>query len=294
MPKDIEGLVLKRIGGFHYVQTELGQIYECSIRGKAKEQGIVVGDRVMIKETEADRGVVERILPRSVELIRPAVANVDQVLLVMSYNRPQPSLKLLDRLLVQIEYHHLSAVIVLNKCDLASCEIIEQIDKGYPDIGYPVIHASAKKGRGVDDILTEMQGKISVLSGPSGVGKSSLLNTLIPETNMRTQEVSEKIGRGRHTTRHAELFPLPMGGWIADTPGFSTVDTPSIKREQLADLFVEFERYSNNCRFKDCLHNKEAHCGVRQAVEKGQIMASRHQSYLTLLEEVIQSERWYK
>ncbi|MGE5416934.1 MAG: ribosome small subunit-dependent GTPase A [Acidobacteriota bacterium] len=292
MSKDIEGLVLKRIGGFHYVQTELGQIYECSIRGKAKEQGILVGDRVIIKETQVDHGVVEQILPRSVELIRPAVANVDQVLLVMSYNRPLPSLRLLDRLLVQVEYNNLSAVIILNKCDLASCEIIEQIDKGYPEMGYPVIHASAKKGRGLADILSNMKGKISVLSGPSGVGKSSMLNMLIPDTNMKTQEVSEKIGRGRHTTRHAELFPLPMGGWIADTPGFSTVDTPSIKREQLADLFIEFERYSPNCRFKDCLHHKEAQCGVRQALEKGQILASRYQSYLTLLEEVIQSERW--
>lgn len=228
------------------------------------------------------------------ELHRPAVANVDQIVLVMSFNLPSPNLRLLDRMLVLSEYHGLPLLIILNKLDIPPHQVVEDIIKNYPLIGYPVIQTSARENRGIDDLLEMMAGHISVLAGPSGVGKSSLLNCLAPGISRRVQEVSTKIGRGRHTTRHVELFPLSTGGWVADTPGFSNLDLPEIKREELASMFIEFRAPSEECRFADCLHEKETDCGIKSAVEEGLITASRYQSYLALLEEVKERERYYR
>lgn len=290
----INGLVLKRYSGFYYVQGPDGELFECKLRGKLQDDVILVGDRVQFTPTEKGKGIVERVLPRDVQLRRPAIANVNQVLVVMSFDQPEPNLKLLDRLLILIENLNLAAVIVLNKCDLPGNETAAIIREYYRRIGYPVIVTSAANGTGVEVLNNAMSGKISVIAGPSGVGKSSLLNLLVPGQELKTGEVSRKLRRGRHTTRHVELFPLPSGGWVADTPGFTVVDNPPIKREELAPLFIEFAGPAGNCRFADCLHSGEVDCGVKAAVRDGTILASRYQNYLTILGEIIEQERCYR
>ncbi|MGE5544643.1 MAG: ribosome small subunit-dependent GTPase A [Bacillota bacterium] len=288
------GLVLKRYSGFYYVQHPDGELFECKLRGKVKDGVILVGDRVRIQQTGAGQGIIEEVLPREVELIRPAIANVNQVMVVMSFDQPPPNLKLLDRLLIMIEHLNLAAVTVLNKCDLPGDRTVETIREYYPRIGYPVILTSTMISVGVPDLLAAMREKITVFAGPSGVGKTSLLNLLIPGRGLKTGQVSHKLGRGKHTTRHAELFPLPSGGWVADTPGFTVVDNPVIKREELSRLFREFAGPAKDCRFPDCLHSGEVDCGVKDAVEDGTILLSRYQNYRTILTEVIERERCYR
>jgi ribosome biogenesis GTPase len=289
-----EGLVLKRYSGFYYVQDTNEQLLECKLRGKVKKDIILVGDRVRITRTGEGQGIIEEVLPRSVELVRPAIANVNQAVVVMSFDQPTPNLKLLDRLLILIEHLALGAVIVLNKCDLPGNQTVEMIIDYYQRIGYPVIQTSTTIGAGLTELTASMIGKITVIAGPSGVGKTSLLNLLVPGRELKTGEVSHKLGRGKHTTRHVELFPLSSGGWVADTPGFTVVDNPPIKREDLSRLFIEFAGPAEECRFLDCLHSGEVDCGVKDAVKDGLILNSRYQNYLTILEEVIERERCYR
>ena len=291
---NIYGLVLKRYSGFYYVQDSNEELFECKLRGKVKNEVILVGDRVRITLTDTGQGIIEEILPRSVELIRPAIANVNQVMVVMSFDRPVPNLTLMDRLLIMIEHLNLAAVIVLNKCDLPGNQTVETIKAYYQRIGYPVIPTSTTIKAGLSELLAAMNGKITVIAGPSGVGKTSLLNLLVPGCELKTGQVSTKLGRGKHTTRHVELFHLPAGGWVADTPGFTVVDNPPIKRAELGLLFREFAGPTENCRFIDCLHSGEIDCGVKEAVTDGLILASRYQHYLTSLAEVIERERCYR
>ncbi|NLW62865.1 MAG: ribosome small subunit-dependent GTPase A [Syntrophomonadaceae bacterium] len=290
----VNGLVLKRYSGFYYVQGPDGELLECKLRGRLQDDVILVGDRVEYRPTEKGKGIIERVLARDVQLKRPAIANVNQVLVVMSFEQPVPNLKLLDRLLILIENLNLNAAIVLNKCDLPGNEIVATIREYYHRIGYPIIVTSAATGKGLEELSDAMNGKITVIAGPSGVGKTSLLNLLVPGQELKTGQVSRKLGRGRHTTRHVQLFPLPFGGWVADTPGFTVVDNPPIKREELAPLFIEFAEPSAKCRFLDCLHSGEVDCGVKDAVRDGTILASRHQNYLTILGEIIEKERCYR
>ncbi len=288
------GLVLKRYSGFYYVQDAKEETIECKLRGKVKNQVILVGDRVRFTRTEEDKGIIEEVMPRSVELVRPAIANVNQVLVVMSFDQPPPNINFLDRLLILIENLNLEAVIVLNKCDLSSNQEVENIKKHYPRIGYPVLLTSSTMKVGLLDLFQTMSGKISVVAGLSGVGKTSLLNMLFSGWELKTGQVSTKLSRGKHTTRHVELFPLPAGGWVADTPGFTVVDTPAIKREDLSCLFKEFVEPARECRFVNCLHSGERDCGVKKAVKNGLILTSRYQNYLTSLTEVIEKERCYR
>lgn len=291
--KEPDGLVIKRFSGYYYVANDSG-IFECKLRGKVKDQVILAGDRVRISVIEPLKGIIEEVLPRDMEMTRPAIANVDQVLIVMSFDRPAPNLQLLDRLLLMTEYQGLAASIALNKCDLQGGTLIDDIIALYRKIGYQVILTSTREKIGMKDLAAYLAEHITVIAGPSGVGKSSILNLIVPGSESKTQEVSRKIGRGRHTTRHAELFMLPGGGWIADTPGFSVVETPPMKREQLAGYFIEFENHAAECRFSDCLHSGEKDCGVKSAVEAGEIASTRYESYLCFLDEVIQKERCYK
>lgn len=288
------GLVLKRYSGFYYVQSHNGELIECKLRGKVKDGVILVGDRVRVKPTGEGQGIIEEVLPRAVELIRPAIANVNQVMVVLSFDQPAPNLKLLDRLIILIEHLALSLVIVLNKCDLPDNQMTETIKEYYQRIGYPVILTSTTICKGLPEVLTAMSGRITVITGPSGVGKTSLLNLLVPGRGLKTGQVSRKLGRGKHTTRHVELFPLSSGGWVADTPGFTVVDNPLIKREELSGLFIEFAGAAERCRFIDCLHSGETDCGVKDAVKDGTILTSRYQNYLTILAEVIEKERCYR
>lgn len=289
------GLVIKRYSGFYYVQLASTEIIECKLRGKVKDSPILVGDRVGLSLSGEKEGIIEEVMPRTMELLRPPVANVDQIIVVMSTRSPAPSLQLLDRLLVQAEHRGLQTVLAVNKCDLGlDNPAVATIREYYPLIGYQVILTSARDGTGIEVLREAMEGHINVLSGPSGVGKSSLLNQIIPGLTMQTGEVSKKIGRGKHTTRHVELVPLPGRGLVADTPGFSSVDLPEIRREELASLFAEFETPSETCRFKDCMHFKEIDCGVKSAVSDGSVSTSRHQNYLEMLGELMERERCYR
>lgn len=289
-----EGTILKGFSGFYYVQTEEG-ILECSLRGRYRlsDQRFLPGDSVRVKPVGAGKGVIEEVLPRRTELVRPPVANVEQAIVVMAADNPSPDMSLLDRLLIVIEAAGVVPVICWNKADLARTEDLEDIATLYKRAGYPVLVTSAKTGLGLDGLGERMSRGISVLAGPSGVGKSSLLNALQPGLKLKTGQVSDKLGRGRHTTRHVELLPLDSGGLVADTPGFSRLEIPTVAKEEVDRLFPEMEPYLSQCRFTSCLHRQEPQCAVREAVERGEVEARRYARYLEFLEEVIARERRY-
>lgn len=289
-----EGIIVRAYAGFYYVKVDQS-IWECKVRGRLRlnQEKILPGDRVEINETAPGKGVVERVLPRIRELLRPAVANVQQVVIVMSLTQPEPNLGLLDRLLVLSETERLEPLIVLNKADLVTESVTGDLVGIYRRAGYPVVATSACKGTGINELRGYLQDQISILAGPSGVGKSSLLNAIQPGLALRTGLVSQKIGRGRHTTRYVELMPLEAGGLVADSPGFSVLSLPSLKREELSSYFREMDELIGTCRFNSCLHRSEPDCAVKQALEQGRIDDRRYQSYLTLLQEVITNEQRY-
>ncbi len=289
----VEGLVLKNYGGFYYVQDAKLDIYECKLRGKIK-QAVLTGDKVLFTPLEQGRGILETVQPRRNELQRPRIANVDLLLIVMAHNQPAPSLALLDRLLVNASYNELTPYIILNKMDLPEEENASIITTYYPRKGFNLIKSSVRNNIGIDSIKESIANRIAVLAGPSGTGKSSLLNLLEEGAGIKTQDVSKKIGRGRHTTRHVELYPLSSGGWIADTPGFSVLDPPDMESRELSSHFPEFHSFSNECRFGDCLHYGEKDCAVKEAVKENIIAEFRYRNYLTLLEELIKNERCYR
>ena len=290
-PTQEEGLIIKNFSGFYYVQDNNDQIYECKIRGKVKDK-VMSGDRVRFTRLEEGRGILEKVLPRQNQLDRPRVANVTRVLIVMACDQPKPDLTLLDRLLFLSLFNRITPYIILNKCDLPMDRSAESIISYYPAT-FRVFLTSARQGIGLEALSQAIVDQIAVFAGPSGAGKSSLLKMLNGESRVVTQEVSSKIGRGRHTTRHVELYTLSPGGWIVDTPGFSVLDMPSLRREETADYFPDFSAYKSECRFNNCLHYKEQECGVRAAVSNQSILPSRYQNYVAMLEEIIAKERNY-
>ena len=287
----IQGTLMKGYAGFYYVYAD-DRVWECSLRGRfrVKKQDFIPGDQVQILPGTGDKATIEKVLERKNSLIRPTIANVDQVVLVFAGKNPDPDYNLLDRLLVQAEKTELDILIVFTKLDLLDSKN-NPIDDYYRSLEYSLINVSNKTKEGIEDLYPFFKDKISVLAGPSGAGKSSLINSLDPSKSLKTGEVSSKIGRGRHTTRHVELISI-AGGLAADTPGFSSLYLTDMKREELQDYFSEFWNH-RNCRFKSCLHDKEPDCGVKDAVEKGLILESRYQHYLQFLKEVIDNERKY-
>lgn len=287
----MKGKIIKGIGGFYYVKTSDGLI-ECKARGKFRHKDMkpMVGDDVEI-EVNNGKGVIEEIFERKSELIRPTVANVTQAFVVFAVKNPDINFDLLNRFLILCEHNNIEAIVCLNKVDLVSEEEREAIKQKIVDIGYEVLYINAKKGIGVEKLREKLANNETVLCGPSGAGKSTLINTLTEKYHMETGEVSEKIGRGKHTTRHSELIDV-TDGYIVDTPGFSTLEVNFIEKEELRYSFPEFEEYNNSCKFRGCLHYKEPNCAVKNAVEEGKINKYRYEFYIRTLEEKMDGRKY--
>ncbi len=286
------GIIIKALSGFYYVKTET-EIYSCKARGNFRQKGIspLVGDRVKIT-TECDlTGTVEEIFPRKTCLERPPVANIEKLFIVSSFDNPSPNTLVIDKMTVLARHKGIEPIIVFNKCDMGDFSHFKEI---YEKAGFKTFVISAVTGEGVDELKQELSGSISAFTGNSGVGKSSLLNFLLGEEIIPTGDVSEKLGRGKHTTRHTQIYPLSFSGFVADTPGFSSIEAGNdySLKEHLAECFEDFSKFTENCRFSTCSHTKEKDCAVIEAVEKGEIQKSRHESYIQLFEELKDLKEW--
>lgn len=287
---------MKGIAGFYYVHVEGYGVYECKAKGIFRKEGVkpLVGDNVELDVLdEAEKlGNVRQILPRKSELLRPAVANVDQALVLFAIVKPNPNFNLLDRFLIHMERQQLPTVICFNKEDIASDQEKEALRRSYETCGYQVLFISVLENRGVEQVKTILEGKTTTLAGPSGVGKSSLINRLAPHISMETGEISEKIARGRHTTRHSEIIPLGRETYIMDTPGFTSLAIPDITKEELGGYYPEFREYEPFCKFRGCAHLSEPSCGVKEAVEAGKISQVRYENYKILYRELQETKRY--
>lgn len=286
----MQGKIVKGISGFYYVHVVESGIYECKAKGIFRQQKMkpLVGDDVEIDiiSEEKKTGNVAAILPRKNALIRPAVANVDQALLIFAAASPNPNFNLLDRFLVMMGRQDVPVILCFNKCDLITEEQQQEIASIYEASGCKILFVSAKKELGLNALQKILEGKTTTVAGPSGVGKSSLINLLAPEACMETGEISKKIERGRHTTRHAELIQLKGDGYIMDTPGFSSLYLPEMEKEELQDCYPEFAAYEPYCRFQGCSHISEPDCGVKEALSEGKIHPVRYENYCQLYGEL--------
>ena len=286
----MQGKIVKGISGFYYVHVVGTGIYECKAKGIFRQQKMkpLVGDDVEIDiiSEEKKTGNVAAILPRKNALIRPAVANVDQALLIFAAASPNPNFNLLDRFLVMMGRQDVPVILCFNKCDLITEEQQQEIAAIYEASGCKILFVSAKKELGLKELQEILEGKTTTVAGPSGVGKSSLINLLAPEACMETGEISKKIERGRHTTRHAELIQLKGDGYIMDTPGFSSLYLPEMEKEELQDCYPEFAAFEPYCRFQGCSHISEPDCGVKEALSEGKIHPVRYENYCQLYGEL--------
>ncbi len=284
------GKITKGIAGFYYVYGEDGVLYECKAKGIFRKDGIkpLVGDDVTISVLDAEKkvGNLEEILPRKSELLRPAVANVDQALVLFAAAKPAPNFNLLDRFLIRMGLERIPVLVGFNKAELVTKEQEEEMKAIYQSAGYPVYFFSVKERTGLEKLQEALEGKTTTLAGPSGVGKSSLLNFLCPQAEMETGDVSRKIERGRHTTRHAELFVRRQRTYVMDTPGFSSLYINEIEAPDLWFYFPEMREAEKECRFTGCCHMEEPDCGVKQRVEAGVISRQRYESYRQLYTEL--------
>lgn len=285
----MQGKIIKGIAGFYYVYTTAGLV-ECKAKGIFRKDKIkpLVGDNVeiqIIDEKELTGNII-RILPRNNALIRPASANIDQALVIFAIVKPNPNYNLLDRFLITMEKQGLPSIICFNKKDIATPEEEEELRKAYGGCGYQVLLVSGAKEEGMEEIRHCLQGKTTVVAGPSGVGKSTIINALYPQANMETGEISKKIERGKHTTRHAQLFALDGETFIMDTPGFTSLSLGDMEKEELAEYYPEFAEYEANCKFGGCAHLSEPVCGIKEALSEGKISRVRYDNYAVLYEEL--------
>ena len=292
----MQGKIVKGISGFYYVHVVGAGIYECKAKGAFRNQKIkpLVGDNVEIAviDEEKKKGNVEKILPRQNELIRPAVSNIDMALVIFAAAKPDPNFNLLDRFLCMMEYQHVPVTICFNKCDLVTEEQKKELEDIYRPAGYKIIFTSAKQGINLEDLKNLLKGKTTTVAGPSGVGKSSLINQLQDSVYMETGTISEKIERGKHTTRHSEIIPLENEAYIMDTPGFSSMDMPGFEKEDLWTCYPEFLPHEPYCKFQGCSHISEPNCGVKDALAEGQISQVRYENYKLLYEEMKQIKKY--
>lgn len=286
------GTIIKGIGGFYYIKTST-DVIECKARGKFRHNELtpLVGDKVEI-EVNNNKGVIEKIYERSSELIRPNVANVTQAYVVFSIKHPDLNFDLLNKFLVMCERKNLKIMIGINKSDLANEEEIKEVEEFFRQSGYKYIFIQAKSGIGLEELIDNLKDNVTVLCGPSGAGKSTLINKFVGMNHMETGEVSDKIRRGKHTTRHSELIEVEHG-FIVDTPGFSSLDIKDIPKEELQYCFPEFNRVQETCKFTSCIHNKEPHCAIKAAVEEGIISKQRYESYIAMLSEIMNARQQY-
>ena len=287
------GRIQKALSGFYYVDTG-SEVLTCRARGKFRKEGVspLVGDRVEVIELGNSEGVVDKILPRRNFFTRPAVANIDQLVVIGSGAIPKTDPFLIDRVAAIAALKNCDVIILLNKCDLDDADHLYQI---YHAAGFPTLRVSAETGEGLEELIPLLTGKLSAFTGNSGVGKSSILNALDAQFQIKVGEVSDALGRGRHTTRHVELFTLSCGAEIMDTPGFSSFESEELNLElkhRLPETFLEFRPYLDQCRFVGCSHTKEKGCAVLDAVKQGDILKSRHASYLRLHEELKPLKEW--
>ena len=288
----LTGVVIRATSGFYYVQSGL-RVLSCKLRGRMKQvrYSVCVGDRVACSLTGEGSGTIEEVLERDSFLKRPEVANVNQAIITFAANHPRIDFGLLDRFLVLAEISEIAPIICVNKIDMADPTELRPFLSVYENIGYPVLQVSAKTGLGLQELQKLLYGKVSVFAGPSGVGKSSLLNLVEPGLRLTTGELSQKIGRGKHTTRCAELLPLSGGGFVVDTPGFSLTEFVEMAPDELRFQYREFRDKLPECHFSSCLHHKEPQCAVKQAVQSGHIASWRHESYIELLAEILQTQQ---
>lgn len=297
----MQGKIVKGIAGFYYVYAkketeEYGRIYECKAKGIFRKENIkpLVGDNVIldILDGENRTGNIAKILERSSELIRPAVANIDQALVIFAVVKPEPNFNLLDRFLIMMEKQGLESIICFNKQDIASEEEKEELKRAYEACGYRVLFVSALENEGMEELHALLKGKTTAVAGPSGVGKSSIINRLSPEANMEIGAISRKIERGKHTTRHSEIIALYEDTYIMDTPGFTSLKLLPMEKEELKGFYPEFEAYEPNCRFAGCVHISEPDCNVKEALAEGKISRIRYHNYKLLFEELREQRKY--
>lgn len=292
----MQGKIIKGIAGFYYVHVEGYGTYECKAKGIFRKDHVkpLVGDDVIMEVLDKSEmlGNISEILPRRSALIRPAVANVDQALIIFAIVKPNPNFNLLDRFLIRMERQNLPTIICFNKQDIASAQEKEALRQSYETCGYHVLFISALENEGLEQVRDLLSGKTTTVAGPSGVGKSSLINKLAPKANMETGEISAKIERGKHTTRHSEIIALGEETYIVDTPGFTSLDISEITKEELGQYYPEFVQYEPYCKFSGCAHISEPSCGVKEAVAAGKISTVRYENYKILYQELKDKRRY--
>jgi ribosome biogenesis GTPase len=292
----MKGKIVKGIAGFYYVYAEETGITECKAKGVFRNRRMTpfVGDDVEFEITDEEKrlGNITDIYERENYLLRPSVSNVSQAVIMFAAAKPEPALNLLDRLLVHMALRDVKTVIIFNKCDLITPERRQELLDIYKDSGSEVLFISAKQGIGIEELKRRIEGRTSVLCGPSGVGKSTLMNLLVPEAFMETGDISEKIDRGKHTTRHSELFSAGNNTYIMDTPGFSSLNVTGIGEDELKDYYSEFAEFAPLCRFGDCVHLNETGCAVKEAVADGRISGVRYENYKQIFYEIKEARRY--